>query len=217
MNFSKLTRQLRREATTNPKKAAFLGVIFLVALWFWTPLVLGWIDKKNPSAGPTATTPNDAQPNIAPAVALGGENAAPHTLKVADYSWQQLARWMDDDRLTLAVGLTDHRRDPFLATKPEKEEAITDPDEEEESVDITPESLGMVLSGTIVGPRRRVALINGIPYRKDQPVRLVHDGKEIEFTIEGIDSRRVVLRRNDERFELKTQSKTLSGRIQRAN
>jgi len=123
---------------------------------------------------------------------------------------------MDDDRLTLAVGLTNRGRDPFMASRPERDEAISSL-QEEMSADVTPESMGLILSGTIVGSNRRVALINGKPYRQDQPVTLVKDGKEIEFVIEEIDSRRVVLRRNDERFELSTQSKTLSGRIQPAD
>ena len=212
MNLSKLTRQLRREATKNPKKAAFLGLIFVVALWFWSPLLLGWIGKKESSA---VAVPHAGQPDIAPTVALGTDSTAPGAATPAHHSWSQLARWMNDDRLTLAVGLTDHGRDPFVASGPQRDEAISDPDEEI-SEDITPKDLGLILSGTIIGPRRRVALINGKPYRKGDVI-LVKDGKKIEFVIEEIDSRRVVLRRNGKRFELTTQSGTLPGRIQRAN
>ncbi|MEE8452858.1 MAG: hypothetical protein V3R99_13115 [Thermoguttaceae bacterium] len=216
MNFSKLTRQLRREATTNPKKAAFLGFMFVVALWFWSPLVWGWIGEKDSSAGPDVASPQAGQPDGTPVVAISEGNAAPDAAEVPQHSWRQLAQWMDDDRLTLAVAMTDRGRDPFLASKPRKDETISEL-QEEESEDITPESLGLVLSGTIVGSQRRVALINGKPYRQDQSVTLVKDGKEIEFVIEGIRSRRVVLRRNDKEFELRTQSGTLSGRIQRTN
>jgi len=216
VNFSKLKRQIHREATANPKKAAFLGLMLVVALWFWSPLVWGLIAKKDSSTGLSAAAPPAGQPNIAPIVATVGGNTATDATGIASYSWSQLVRWMDDDRLTLAAKTTDRERDPFLAVVPEKDEVVSDP-EEETPADVTPESLGLALSGTIVGSHRRVALINGRPYDKDDAVTLVKDGKEIEFVIEEIDTRRVVLRRNDKLFELRTQRGALSGRIQLAN
>ncbi len=39
MNLEKLTKQLRRDVAANPKKAALLGLMVVVALYFWGPLV----------------------------------------------------------------------------------------------------------------------------------------------------------------------------------
>ena len=42
VKLDKLTKQLRRDIAANPKKAAALGLMVLVALYFWGPLVWSW-------------------------------------------------------------------------------------------------------------------------------------------------------------------------------
>ena len=213
MSFNKLTRQLRREATKNPKKAAFLGLMLVVALWFWSPLLLGTIGEKKPSA---VAVPHAASPDTAPTIVAGVDATAPSATEVAEHSWSTLARWIDGDRLTLATGLADHRRDPFRMPQSRRDEAGGGPDEEMPE-GITPESLGLALSGTIVGPGRRVALIGGTPYRQGRHVVVSKDKKEIRFRLETIESRRVVLRHGDKRFELTTEPEKLPGRIERTD
>ena len=58
MNLNKLARQLRREAMANPKKAAVLGLLLLVALYFWGPLVWGRVAGDGASEKPPAAEAN---------------------------------------------------------------------------------------------------------------------------------------------------------------
>ena len=43
MSLERFAKRLRREVIANPKKAAILGIMLLVAIYFWTPLVMGWM------------------------------------------------------------------------------------------------------------------------------------------------------------------------------
>ena len=43
MKLDKLARQLRRDVAASPKKAVALGLMVLVALYFWAPMVWKWI------------------------------------------------------------------------------------------------------------------------------------------------------------------------------
>src|SRR6266576_3193818 len=51
VNLEKLAKQLRRDLAANPKKAAALGLMVLVALYFWGPLAWKWVaaggNKRN--------------------------------------------------------------------------------------------------------------------------------------------------------------------------
>ena len=113
----------------HPGKAAVLGVLFVVALWFWIPLAWRW------------TRPDDVAANTLLYVETGhgrtGHRASPTptaeagvSLRKAEGSgptWHQLTQWMDDDPRTKPTNpLRDHR-DPFLVaqTEPVKAEPET--------------------------------------------------------------------------------------------
>ena len=57
VKIGNIAKQLRREATANPKKASVLGLLAVVALWFWAPLVWGWIFASEDEEGVKATQP----------------------------------------------------------------------------------------------------------------------------------------------------------------
>ncbi len=90
-------RRLRRELTASPKKAAMLGLLLLVAVWFWAPLVGKWMGRKDDETPLTATTETatvTAEPmsttatTIVPTVTLKQE---------AKSTWQQVLTWMRSD------------------------------------------------------------------------------------------------------------------------
>lgn len=222
MNLSRISRQLRREATAHPKKAAILGLLCLVAVWKWVPLACGWINEDDPAAKapvvvaavnpvpqPLAGLPSVGDKDVSPN-GQTGPGAAPNKPDDPKHPWHQLVRWMDNDPRTLATNPGLGRRDPFLIAQAEPAED----DREKPTPAATPEALGMVLSGTIVGPHRRVAQINGQSYRQGQTVKLAKDGQQIEFTLSAVFSRRVVLRRNGEQFELTIPEPARAGRIE---
>jgi len=211
VNLKKLTKQMQREAKANPGKAVFLGLLAVVALWFWLPLVWGWIGKEDPTTAEAAVETFDTNT----AATLNQESTTPGETEASHYPWHEIAKWMDNDPLTSAANMIKLRRDPFRPHSSQSSQEAIDDEPEELLPDVTPESLGIVLSGTIIGPDRRVALINGKPYDEAKPVRFLKDGQKIEFTIEQIHPRRIVLQRNEEQFELRTQPSALSERIQR--
>jgi hypothetical protein len=121
---------------------------------------------------------------------------------------------MDNDPRTSATNPVPGRRDPFLIPQNEAAKAAAETELEKKTLEATPEGLGMVLSGTIVGSHRRVAQINGKSYRQGESVRLAKDGQQIEFTLSAVHPRRVVLQRKGEQFELTLPVPAPSGRIE---
>jgi hypothetical protein len=67
------------------------------------------------------------------------------------------------------------------------------------AVAVTPESLGLKLSGTLIGTERRVAIINGASYVEGRELRIADD---IVFVLAKVSARKVVLARGQERFVL---------------
>jgi hypothetical protein len=82
-------------------------------------------------------------------------------------------------------------------------------------VEASPESLKLVLSGTILSPNRRVARINGRTYTIGDTIEAAgKDGKLVEFVVTEIETRRVALERLGKRYELKIHSPGQPGRIE---
>ena len=221
--MNKIVRQLRREMRTNPKKAVVLGLLGVVAVWFWAPLAASWIAPDDPAAEHAAVASPVALslPEMSPQMPITGQTASdptPETGESPGHSWQQLARWIDADPRTLATKVSCDQRDPFVVPRAEVvEESLDDesgmlpgPSPEE----LTPESLGMVLSSTIIGPRDRGARINGKLYQQGESIVLELEGQPIEFSLAEVHLRHVVLGRNEERFELKIPAPSGAGRIE---
>lgn len=208
MSVNRWIKQLRREAARNPAKAGVLGLLLVVALWFWAPLVWGWIGSREGTSRPSPT-----QPPQATSEARGPAPAA--TAKIAPAAtWQQLVEWRKQDPQTAAADTLKTRRDPFHAIPAPvvQEEVKAAP--KVAPVVLTPEQLGLKLSSTVVGSDRRVALINGRIFREGQVIKCGKETQEILFRLAEIHSRHVVLERDGHRFELAIPDKKLSNRIE---
>jgi hypothetical protein len=204
---SSFIRKLRREITANPKKAGALGVLLLVALCFWAPLVAKWFsgpasDPSNATTSPPAT----AAATVAATTSIAGANVngtpSPDKSKTPTWSWQQLVRWMEKDPNALPAIDLGGGRDPFgpsradLAAKEQKESA---PAPEQ-----TPGDAGLVLNSTIVGLGENVALIGGESYKVGSLVP-AHEG-EGGFRLVEIRPRQVILDRQGKRYELNLET-----------
>ena len=177
MNAERFVRQLRKEIKTNPKRAALLACLCGVGVYFWAPLVAGWVmpDDKHVVAGP-AKKSGSALPAKIPGSAGKSENAGGNA-GAATIPWTE--HWtaiQSDSRTKPAVGLAT-TIDPFRPF-PVPEE-VADNDEAENGSDktkkqagsakaiaatpaeATPKSLGMKLTGTILGRGGRAAVIDG--------------------------------------------------------
>jgi hypothetical protein len=207
MGWQKLLRRLRREITGNPKKAAVLGLLLAVAFWFWAPLVGGWLGKSEvaedvmPQAVATESTPE----------ALGGSVVATATSKTPVPPWPKVAALIEADR-RMQPALAAADRDPFAAplppaAAPAAESIVEAP--QPPPVEVTPQAAGLTLSSTLVGPARRLALIDGKPYREGSKVRARQ--RDAEFELVEIHPRVVVLAREGRHYELRIPTPNFDG------
>ena len=76
---------------------------------------------------------------------------------------------------------------------------------------MTPEAAGLVLSSTIVGPRRSLASINGKIYTSGDEVEAENG---IEFYLRRVESRRIILERGDRQYVLAISDTARSAQIE---
>jgi hypothetical protein len=212
MNPSKLARQLRREAKANPKKAALLGLLLLVAVYYWGPMVWGWVAADEATGSPPEASIGGDVAALDASAADTSERPTPEDESLVTHPWTQLDEWMRRDPMTRPVEDVTRWHDPFAVATALSEAVEPDGDEPETSL-VSPENLGIELSGTLVGPRRRVALIGGKAYREGQRIRIDRDGQSIEFELAEVHSRRIVLGREGRQFDLLIPGRNAPGGI----
>lgn len=235
MDLNRLTRQLRREVKANPGKATLLGVLLAVALYYWIPLVAKWLspsDKlktvhaQSVASAALVQTPEEPRP-----LSGGNPTTIPNTQQQtpeAFPAWDQLVQWRQADPRTQPVQLPTGPRDPFHRADPESVSAGKDGPTATKSLpsgrggntgaqpkaNAPPESLNVELTSIVVGPNRRIALINGRPYQEGNTLVFVQDGQPWEFRLWRILPNRIVLQWNDRRYEVKLHTSPSNGEIQ---
>lgn len=198
-----LLKRLRREATANPKKAGLLGLLLLVAAYFWAPLLRQWIstlenapETSTAAAAPAVDVPPTTAAN-APTPSLANM-PAPAPPK---FHWRHLAQAIETDPQMRSAAPTAEpgaQRDPFVDPRPPVvAQAVPDPEPVRD--DLTPGELGLVLSSTIVGESRRTAVINGKIY---VPGRELEASDGMVFVVSRIEPWGIVLERAGKQFEL---------------
>lgn len=203
MSLNKLARQLRREAMANPKKAVILALLVLVAGYFWGPLVWDWVaSEQAPGAPPEVKAEAATEPApFADAASAQSQELPDKQHKASSHPWTQLDEWMRADPMTTPAEDVAGWRDPF-----DSDRASVEADHDEEApvaaAPVTPQDLGVELSGTLIGPRRRVALIDGKAYRVGQSVTVDRAGRPIHLQLVEVHPRRIVLEWEDDRFDL---------------
>lgn len=202
--MDKLLKQLQRDFKRNPKKAGMLGLLFLVAGWFWLPLIMPKEEPKR--VKPTAAT----AATVVPAVAAA--SAAAPTMR-----WQDLARAIDSDprMQSFTVPMEASRRNPFTAQiaqfdvdeafEAHVDEAIAALEVEERTIspeEASPQlnALPLALSSTIVGGRTPRAIINGRAYDQGATIAVKN---ELPIVLTVIEPRRVIVEWNGSRRELR--------------
>jgi hypothetical protein len=188
-----LLKRSRRELTASPKKAAVLGVSFVIAIWFWAPLVGKWFGVK--STEEAAVAPASADEVVATITTVTPTAAKPTP------KWHQVLEWMRKDPLMQPYRPSANERDPFapseaqIAKHEESQPAATAPPE------LTPQQAGLALRSTVIGPHMKTALINGRAYHERQSI-LAANGRD-RFVLVEIRNSSIVLKRNGQTFELK--------------
>lgn len=201
VNIKKLSHQLTKEIKRSPAKAAALGALLLVAVWFWFPLLQGWFGSAGKST-PGATAANASLP-----VTLATPNALPTGPAVAGKSadWREVAARMVADPWMKPGELRNATFDPFFPEKPvEAMVATTQPTAAKQLGEVSPESTGLAVSSVIAGPRP-LARINSQNYRiGDQVVA----GEGIaSYTVTAIESWGVQLQGQHRSYKLPLNDK----------
>lgn len=179
VNLAKVKKGLQKELMRNPAKTATLLALLPLAAYFIVPLV--W--KKDAKTGG----------NVALAAAIVAPTAAPFAasnFQPGIPDWRQTSQWLaQDSRLRPRRDFGE--RNPFAgATPPPVEES--EPEAVDESVGtaapVTPAELGLQLSATVIGPRTRLATINGRTYAERAQIRIKQmagdDGSQPVLTME---------------------------------
>lgn len=204
--MSKLVKKLRREVTANPGKAGVLALLLLVAVYKWAPLLTKATTGKTTSSPTAAINPSAAPPPVtsdpslqAPlAVTTAGTSGG-----LATTNWRDLLKALENDP-RMAPATIAGLRDPFarLTTA-----AVVEPPKVEPAVDavvekeVTPAELGLKLTTTVVGSRRRVARINGQSYVEGQLI--VADSRpDVSFRVRRIELRSTTLERQGKTYRL---------------
>ncbi len=203
MKLDKIARQIRRDIAASPKKAAVLGLMVLVALYFWAPMIWGWIKADDAGALAVASASEvilEDEP-IDPVKATKKEGRT--------FSWEKVRRKMAaDPRMTPAVYEASWS-DPFLrsdvATGAGSVAAKAGP-QTLASTPIDPAALGLKLTSVAISAQRRVALISGEKYREGE---LVPMGGMEEASAAGIGFRLTKVGFHEVQLEYQGQTYTL--------
>lgn len=172
MTFDNLAKTLTKELGRNKKKSAILGVMCLVALYFWAPLIWGWFagDGSEESVALPETTPSVAAPSTPPPTTPTARSKTERLVP-----WDRLLSMMEQDQHMTTAALPQGMRNPFaemvINSSPVERDvdttavpaAMTDPAEIE---------LGLELSAVIIGPRIQMATINGRTYRQGEQISI---------------------------------------------
>lgn len=228
MNQNRLIQQLRQEIKANPGKASLLGVLLVVALYYWIPLVAKWCRPSEPLADLRAqpiASPSPNQKETKQQFSSGGEpspnlaESAPSASPSNGFpGWDQLVQWREEDPRTRPIPWPAEGRDPFqpaVETLPIK---TAMPGGKEKSIlqatPAPPESLQVELTSIIIGPRRRMAIINGQPYQEGDTFLFKKDASQWEFRLSRILPNKILLQWEDRYYEVHLPTSTVNMQLQ---
>lgn len=213
VSLEKLTNQLRRDIAANPKKAAALGVMIVVALYFWGPLIWGWLpanDKTKPKVDVASLilTDDPADPNQA---AKGRSNS--------QFRWEKVRQLIGEDSQMASATFDAAWIDPFGKPAPARPEtaaeATTTAAATKSETAPEPTAAGLVLGGIMIGPRTKVATINGEACHEGDTLTVtdtVDKSQNLEFRVARINRRQVEVECQGRTFVLEVgQAKLASG------
>jgi hypothetical protein len=186
VSLTKLTSQLRRDIAASPQKAAALGLMVLVALYFWAPLIWRWLPARGEGNGKVDMSK----------LVLTDEPAAKSAssaLRTPAFRWEKVRQLVREDARMKPAAFDAAWHDPFGKPAPKPVSAEAEPvpvtaqapvaeTEAAPEPDLTAASL--VLGGILIGPRRKVATINGEPCHEGDSLTVTDaNGKSVQHQV----------------------------------
>lgn len=201
MSLQTFKNQLWHEVKASWQKTAVLAVLLLIGLVFWLPpLVRAVMGSPVKKAGATAT-PAVASTTVKVQAAV----AADGSVKEAEFTWQQGEKQLRTDPLVRSVEVAAIHGDPFHLDRDQFPPPVLFEEEAPRDISLsnapqTDSRLGdkLVLKSTIVGLKRRAALINDKLYYEGRKIQV--DGET--YLLTAVYPRRVLLTQGETVFEL---------------
>lgn len=205
MNLSSIFKQLIRDMKASAAKTAVLALLLLVGLFFWVPPLL-----KAFSSGPTVTPTTSNDVKVASSGSTATESiASPNSLKSANKprDSKTLLKLLHEQPLLQPASTEEMSRNPFvlnddwlpLPVEIEKDEfaepLATAPKPAPKPIEKLD---GLVLKSTLIGPSRRVAIINN---------HLFHEGQNVpwndrQLLLESVNRKSVTLTDGSQSWQL---------------
>jgi len=195
VKLDKLVKQLKRDVTASPKKAAALALMLLVALYFWAPLVWKWFVPTGDKAGGGQTAGlilTDEPPTA-------GEAEASGRLRLP---WEEIRQVIQTDPRMTSAALDERWPDPFARPAPAAPAAV-DAESPEAAGGATaaagePREASLVVTSIAISRRRKSATINGDTYEENDTVPSGADARETSagYRIVRIERQAVTLERD---------------------
>ncbi len=200
MNFASFSKQLVRDMKASAGKTAVLALLLLVGLFFWVPPLL-----KAFSSGATAA-PLKSVENIAVASGSSASSNVPEPAKKSRDS-KTLLKLLREQPLLQPASPDDMPQKPFglnddLLPLPVliAEDALAEPPPPTPKA--APKAIekldGLVLKSTLVGPSRRVAIINNQLFREGQSISW--NGRQL--VLESVSRKSVTLTDGSQSWQL---------------
>ncbi|MEX2175605.1 MAG: hypothetical protein WD872_14675 [Pirellulaceae bacterium] len=201
MKLDKLARQIRRDMLASPKKAAALSLMILVALYFWAPMVWGWI-APGQGAAENAVAAGDVILEDEAAPARAGTGTSKQV-----FPWAKVRKQLLADPRMRPRHLEAGWLDPFRAVAKEVAASASDPHAAVAALAVVePASVGLKLSSVAIGSRRRMATISGESYSEGEIVKPAtksgEPSSDVEFRLARVDRHGVELERDGRLFKL---------------
>jgi hypothetical protein len=222
---------LKGDLLRSPKKAAIFGILILVALWFWAPLLTKWGSQGRESKAEvtSGTVAPQAVAGTSGALAqVGSQGTSQATEKRKSLSWTELLSAIESDGRMRPATLDHGFVSPFMQDAPTPDDAKTDVAKETtKPADLHSAELGLVLTSTLVGPGSRLATIKGETYRQGDFVMVGDAGDEVEassqrstanvteFRVEKVQPNYVILTHQAKSCRLDLQRGALAGRARK--
>lgn len=199
MNLGKLSKRLRKELLANPKQAAVLAIVCVVAVWFWSPLLMKWFKGKAKAEAAKAE----------PAAAVDVVNAR----QEAQRPWYDIDRWRQADPLTHSALMAQSAPDPFRLQQPTA--SLQNESEQEEEADragavaIDARQMNLALTAIVSSGSRRFAQINGRTLSEGEEIQIGR-GNEQEEEGRSLKGKIVAISRSEVLLDVQGQSLRLS-------
>jgi hypothetical protein len=217
VKLDKVGKQLRRDVAANPKKTIVLGLMALVALYFWAPLVWRWFvpeGGRKPLKDQTLAlilTDDPLEPTQQAKGRPGGK-----------FRWEKIRQLIREDQRMISAAYDPAWSDPFA------DRTILQPGNgvagslHTTGPETTPREAGLVLTSVWISPRQRTATINGEIYLQNDIVAGSGTSTRtagVEYRVVQISQQGVELERNGRTYLLELQKPKLApgDQIKRVN